>query len=123
MTRVGYAEVSSMKTSQLKKRDEDDRVISKVQIVLKKLPEFETLFAEFEVVKQARREEYNSGKPREERERRERVRPQRKPQEDSKVVQQHQEGTPEKPAEDAVDGGSADAPTSAKSQSTPERVA
>jgi hypothetical protein len=38
LTRVGYAEVSSMKTSQLKKRDEDDRVISKVQIVLKKLP-------------------------------------------------------------------------------------
>jgi hypothetical protein len=73
-------------------------------------------------VKQARREEYNSGKPREVRERRERVHPQSKPQEESKVIQKHQEGTPEKPGEDGADGGSADAQTSAKSQSTPEKI-
>ena len=57
LTRYGYATIGSIKTSKLKRGDED-RSISKVEIVLKRTEEFEKIYEDFESIIATKREEY-----------------------------------------------------------------
>jgi hypothetical protein len=52
LTRYGYADIGGIRTSKLEK--EDGRSISKVEILLKKTPDFEKIFEDFEKSKSQR---------------------------------------------------------------------
>ena len=103
LSRYGYATLGLIKTSKLKKRDDDEdkgkgNGISKVEIAIRRTQDFKTIYEDFQKVLLAKRPE----KP-------------RKPHEDAK------ETTPKKLSEE-IDSGSGEAPTSAKSQSTPDKA-
>lgn len=117
LSRYGYAEIGGIKTSKLDK--EEGRSISKVEILLKKTPDFEKLFEDFEKLKESRRDEgipYTA---------RAKASPKQRAQ--TSPTQHHQkeeikEATPKKPEELLLlEAGSAEAATSAKSQSTPDK--
>ena len=117
LSRYSYVEIGGIKTSKLDK--EEGRSISKVEILLKKTPDFEKLFEDFEKLKESRRDE---GIPRTAR-----ARPSPKQRAQASPTQHHQkeeikEATPKKPDELLLlEAGSAEAATSAKSQSTPDK--
>jgi hypothetical protein len=114
ITRWGYATLGSIKTSKLQKRDDEDRSISKVEMILKKTPDFEKIYADFEVELLAKREQRprsESGKAKTQKSAR------------SPLKEEVKESTPKRADEKHLqDGNSAEAPTSAKSQSTPEKA-
>jgi hypothetical protein len=114
LTRWGYATLGTIKTSKLAKRDDEERSISKVEATLKKCPEFEKLYEDFEVERLARRAQKFGSKPNKETAK-------------SSVPagkEEVKEASPKRQDEEKLlhDGISAEAPTSAKSQSTPEKA-
>ena len=109
LSRYGYVTLGMIKTSKLKKREEEerDKAISKVEISLKRTSDFDSIYEEFQKVILARRPASEASP------RGKRPPAKNKPQEEVK-------DTPKKVSEE-IDSGSGEAPTSTKSQSTPEK--
>ena len=109
--RWGYAAVGGIKTSKLKKRDDEDRSISKVEVVLKKNSDFEKIFEDYEKERLAKRDK----RPRSRSEGGAKEKTQQPPK-SSGVQEEVKQSTPKKLDEGQLqDGSSAEAPTSAKS--------
>lgn len=118
LDRWGYATLGGIKTSKLKKRDDEDHSISKVEAVLKKNPEFEKLYEDFEKERVAKRDQ----RPRSQSKGGAKEKTQQPPK-SSGPQEEVKQSTPKRLDEVQLqDGNSAEAPTSAKSQSTPEKA-
>jgi len=117
LSRYGYAEIGGIKTSKLDK--EDGYSISKVEILLKKTPDFEKLFEDFEKVKSQRdRSVPRPARAKTSPKQRGQTSPTQQPQKE-----EIKESTPKRPDEMLLlEAGSAEAATSAKSQSTPDKT-
>jgi hypothetical protein len=116
LSRYGYATIGMIKTSKLKKRDDDEKSISKVEIILKRTEGFEKVFEDFQKVLDAKKQE-SSRRPRSSS-----THPDSKEKAQLPAPDQEEakETTPKQLSEE-IDSGSGEAPTSAKSQSTPEK--
>lgn len=115
LTKYGYITIGSIKTSRLERKDDKDKGISKLEIVVKRTPDFEKLHLDFiKLISEKRLAKSGSGADI----------PLEKPRLSSSPPGQVSEEakvsvTPEKRQDG--DGGSLDATTSAKSQSPPEK--
>ena len=116
LSRYGYVEIGGIKTSKLNK--EEGYAISKVEILLKRTSEFEKIFEDFEKSRSQRdRRIPRTARAKTTPKQRGQTSP---PQHAQK--EEIKESTPKKPDElQVVEAGSAEAATSAKSQSTPDK--
>jgi hypothetical protein len=117
LSRHGYVEIGGIKTSKLD--TEAGYSISKVEILLKKTPDFEKLFEDFEKVKSQRdRSVPRPARAKTSPKQRGQTSPTQQPQKE-----EIKESTPKRPDEMLLlEAGSAEAATSAKSQSTPDKT-
>ena len=115
LSRHGYVEIGGIKTSKLD--TEAGYSISKVEILLKKTPDFEKLFKDFEKSRSQRdRSIARTARPATSPRQRGQTSPTQHPQ-----TEEIKESTPRRPDELLLlEAGSAEAATGAKSQSTPD---